>query len=201
MTPQCATIAAEAGANAVGMILSPARRHVSHEQARAIVSVLSPSVTRVGVFVDVPPDEVERVAKDIRLTEVQLHGDESPQACAHLQRAGLSVIKAFRIADRVDRDQLARYADVTSAILLDTRVEGVMGGTGRPFPWEAAAGLAPAFRIIVAGGLDADNVTRAIDVVHPFGVDVTSGVETDGRKDPKKVRAFVENVRQWERTA
>jgi phosphoribosylanthranilate isomerase len=131
---------------------------------------------------------------------VQLHGGESPETCETLRQRGHRVIKAFRVADRVDRDLLERYR-AASAILLDTHVPGVMGGTGQTFTWAVAEGLSADRRLIVAGGLDPDNVTAALDLLRPYAVDVTSGVEyaaRDGRKDPGKVRAFVDAVRAWD---
>ncbi len=196
MTPEDAAIAAAAGADAIGLIFAPARRQVSLARAREIIAALPPFVATVGVFVDAPTDETELLARDLRLTAVQLHGDEPPEVCLTLQRRGIKVIKAVRVADPVNRDLLAPYP-MASAILLDTYVEGLAGGTGKTFPWEVAAGLSRDFRLIVAGGLTPGNVRRALDILRPYGVDVTSGVETDGRKDPQKVRAFIEQVRQW----
>ncbi|MGH2373292.1 MAG: phosphoribosylanthranilate isomerase [bacterium] len=199
-TPADVETAAAAGADAIGMIFAEARRQVTFDQAREIVAAVPPFVSTVGVFVNAPVDEVERLASDLRLSAVQLHGDESPEECVTLQRRGIQVIKALPGGDRIAREMLARYP-MAAALLLDTRVEGLAGGTGRTFPWQAAAGLSSEFRIIVAGGLTPENVTQALEVLDPYGVDVTSGVETDGRKDPNKVRAFVARVREWERRA
>ncbi len=199
-TPEDALTAAAAGADAIGVILTPARRQVTVNGAREIVAALPPFVTPVGVFVDASPDDVEAVARHLRLGAVQLHGDESPDACATLRDRGITVIKAVRVDDRLDRRLVVARYPAASAILLDTRVEGVHGGTGVTFPWDVAAGLSRDVRLIVAGGLTPENVTRALDTLDPYGVDVTSGVEADGRKDPEKVRAFVERVREWERT-
>ncbi len=199
MTPEAAAAAAAAGADAVGLVFAPYRRQVTPAQAREIIVSLPPFITAVGLFVDARADEVESVARDLCLGAVQLHGDEPPEVCERLRRRGLRVIKAIHVADRVDREHLARYT-AAAALLLDTRVEGQPGGTGRTFPWEVATGLSADFRIVVAGGLTPDNVTRALGTLRPYGVDVTSGVETDGRKDPGKIRAFVDQVREWERT-
>lgn len=198
--PEDALIAVDAGADAIGVILAKARRQVTPEQARAIVAAIPPFVTPVGVFVDAVVDEVDRLARSLGLAAVQLHGDESPEACESLRERGHRVIKAFRIAGQVDRALLARYR-AASAILLDTHVPGVMGGSGQTFTWAAAAGLSADRRLIVAGGLDPDNVTAALDLLQPYAVDVTSGVERqgrDGRKDPVKVQAFVDAVRAWD---
>ncbi len=198
MTPEAARAAAAAGADAIGLVFAPYRRQITPALAREIIISLPPFITTVGLFVDAQADEVESVARDLCLGAVQLHGEEPPEVCEQLRRRGLRVIKAIHVADRLDREHLARYA-AAAALLLDTRVEGLPGGTGRTFPWEVAAGLSADFRIVVAGGLTPDNVTRALDTLRPYGVDVTSGVETDGRKDPAKIRAFVDHVRAWER--
>jgi phosphoribosylanthranilate isomerase len=199
MTPEAAAAAAAAGADAIGLVFAPYRRQVTPAQAREIIVSLPPLITTVGLFVDAPADEVESVARDLCLGAVQLHGDEPPAVCDQLRRRGLRVIKAIHVAGRLDRGHLAGYAAV-AALLLDTHVDGLPGGTGRTFRWEVAAGLSADFRIIGAGGLTPDNVTRALDTLRPYGVDVTSGVETDGRKDPVKIHAFVDRVRAWERT-
>jgi len=199
MTPEAAAAAAAAGADAIGLVFAPYRRQVTPAQAREIIASLPPFITTVGLFVDAPADEVESVARDLCLGAVQLHGDEPPAVCDQLRRRGLRVIKAIHVAGRLDREHLADYA-AAAALLLDTHVDGLPGGTGRTFPWEVAAGLSADFRIVVAGGLTPDNVTRALDTLRPYGVDVTSGVETDGRKDPVKIHAFVDQVRAWERT-
>lgn len=200
MTPESAAAAAEAGADAIGLVLGPGRRQVTPAQAREIVEALPPLVASVGVFVNPPVSEVGELAQMLRLSAVQLHGDEPPEACLLLRRSGLHVIKAIHVAERLDRDLLVRYR-AASAVLLDTKIDGLAGGSGRTFPWHLAEGFSSQFRIIVAGGLDPSNVRRALDVLRPYGVDVTSGVETDGRKDLQKVRAFVEQVRRWEQEA
>lgn len=197
MTSEIAAVAAEAGADAIGLVFAPSRRRVTIEQASAIVAELRPFVAAVGVFVDMPADEVETTARGLPLDAVQLHGDESPEMCSLLRRQGIRVIKALRVGDRVDEDLLGRYRQA-SAVMLDTKVDGLAGGSGRAFDWEAARGLSDRFPIFLSGGLTPDNVGRALDIVRPYGVDVSSGVETDGRKSPEKIRQFIERVRQWE---
>lgn len=196
-TPRVAAVAAQAGADAIGLVFAPSRRRVSIEEASAIIAGLPPFVAAVGVFVDMPPDEVEATARGLPLDAVQLHGDEPPEMCALLRRQGIRVIKAVRVADRVDVDLLDRYRSV-AALMLDTRVDGLAGGSGRTFDWEVARGLNDRYPIVLSGGLTPENIGRALDVVRPYGVDVSSGVETDGSKDPEKIRQFIERVRQWE---
>lgn len=197
MSPEIAAVAAEAGADAIGLVFAPSRRRVSIEHASAIVGALPPFVAAVGVFVDSPADEVEAIARGLPLDGVQLHGDEPPEMCAWLQHQGIRVIKAVPVADRVDEALLSRYRKA-SAVMLDTKVDGLAGGSGRSFDWEVARGTSGRFPIVLSGGLTPDNVGRALDIVRPYGVDVSSGVETDGHKDPAKIRMFTERVRQWE---
>jgi phosphoribosylanthranilate isomerase len=198
MTPQVAAAAAEAGADAVGFIFAPSRRRVSVEQAAAIAAVLPPFVARVGVFVDARAEEMEAAARAVPLDVVQLHGAEPPELVAALRRRGLGVVKALRVADRLDPEDLERYRPA-SAVMLDTKVDGPAGGSGQPFPWEVARGVSDRFTIILSGGLRAENVAEALAIVRPYGVDVSSGVESDGRKDPDKIRQFMDEVRRWER--
>ncbi len=188
-----ALVAAEAGANAIGLVFAPSRRHVSVEDARAIASAAPPFLTKVGVFVDEDPSRVNELATACGLDLVQLHGQESPDVCAASTRP---VIKAIRVADASSLAQLEGYH--VAAFLLDAAVPGVAGGSGRTFDWALAAPAARAARVILSGGLTPENVQDALSRVRPFGVDVSSGVETSGRKDPEKIRTFIGRVRDWE---
>lgn len=193
-TPEAARAAADAGADAVGLVFAPSRRRVSVEQAKAIVAVLPPFVSRVGVFVDEAPERIAAIAETCGLDVLQLHGDEPPEACQWFPR---KVIKAIRIRGPESLEDLERYQ--VDAFLLDTFVPGEPGGTGRTFDWGIARAAASRFRVILSGGLTPENVTQALEVVRPYGVDVSSGVETGGAKDPEKIRAFIAAVRGWER--
>ncbi|MDQ7842769.1 MAG: phosphoribosylanthranilate isomerase [Armatimonadota bacterium] len=188
-----AVAAAEAGADAIGLVFAPGRRQVTVDQARAIVAALPPFVTRVGVFVDEDPARIREVAASVPLDLVQLHGSESPRYCAAL---GLPVIKAVRMRDRTSGAALGEYR--VAGFLLDSFEPNLAGGTGKPFPWALAAGLRAPAPLILAGGLTAENVGEALEIVRPYGVDVSSGVETDGRKDPAKIREFIRRVRLWD---
>ncbi len=191
--PDAARAAAEAGADAVGFVFAPSRRRVTVEQAAALAAILPPFVARVGVFVDETRERILEAVAACGLSAVQLHGDEPPELCRALP---VPVIKAVRVADARSLEALGRYR--VSAFLLDAYAPGSPGGTGRTFDWDLAAGLGREHRIILSGGLNAANVTDALARVRPYGVDVSSGVETDGRKDPAKIRAFVEAVRRWD---
>ncbi len=192
-TLEDARAAAEAGADAVGFVFwPPSRRYVDPAEAARIARVLPPFVVRVGVFVNEPPEVVEEVARHVGLDAVQLHGDEPPEVCARLRRR---VIKAIRARNINSLREAAAYP--VSALLLDTYVPDTYGGTGRTFDWSLAEAARHLDRpLILSGGLTPTNVVEAIRRVRPYGVDVSSGVERDGRKDPEKIRAFIAAVRR-----
>lgn len=188
-------MAAEAGADAIGLVFAPSRRQVTLAEACRIAAELPPFVTRVGVFVDADLDRVREVVDAVRLEMVQLHGSESPEYCVAL---GLRVIKAIRMRDAHSVEAMAGYR--VAGFLLDSFEPDLAGGTGKAFNWALAAGLHPPAPIILAGGLTPENVQEALETARPYGVDVSSGVETGGRKDPGKIREFVARVREWNRT-
>ena len=188
-----ALAAVEAGADAIGLVFyAKSSRAVSVEQAAEIVQALPPFVTSVGLFVNMPREQVLAVLQQVPLDLLQFHGDESPAEC---EGYGRPYIKALRV--RPGENVAAAMAPYAGArgILLDTFVEGVPGGTGAAFDWS----LVPqgvARPIILAGGLEAHNVAAAIRQVRPYAVDVSGGVEASkGIKDAGKIRAFVKSVR------
>jgi phosphoribosylanthranilate isomerase len=188
-----ALLAAELGAFAIGMIFWPGSpRHVTAASARAIVDALPPNLEAVGVFVDQPVSEVVNIAADAGLHRVQLHGCENVGDYA---TADLPLVKAVALRDQDSaNDALALPSSVL--VLLDAHDPVKRGGTGRTIDWTLAARVAAAREIVLSGGLHADNVRDAIDSVHPFAVDVSSGVEqSPGRKDPAKLRVFFAAVR------
>ncbi|MDR7522443.1 MAG: phosphoribosylanthranilate isomerase [Armatimonadota bacterium] len=188
-----AAAAAEAGADAIGLIFAASRRQVDASRARRIAAALPPFVTKVGVVVNEPLDRLRALVEAVRLDAVQLHGDEGPAYCQAVRDAGVTVIKAIRVAGPLDAARLRALP--VAAVLLDTHRPGVRGGTGEPFDWRWAVPVASAMPVILSGGLSPENVAAGIAAVRPYGVDVSSGVETDGRKDPGKIRAFVAAVR------
>lgn len=185
--------AVEYGADALGFVFfDKSPRNISPQTAALIASELPPFVTTVGVFVNESPDRIRAVSDEVRLSCVQLHGDESPEFCASL---GLKVIKALRVRDKADINMLRAYS--VSAYLLDTFKEGVPGGTGETFDWEIALEAKKLGRIILSGGLTPENVKDAIELVRPYAVDVSSGIEIKpGRKDPDKVLKFIQRVKR-----
>lgn len=189
-TEAAARAAAEAGADAVGFVFYPrSPRYVSPERAAQLTHLLPPFVARVGVFVNAPVAVVERISDQVGLDLVQLHGDEPPEVCARMPRR---VIKAVRVDGPQALERARHYP--ACALLLDAHVPDRYGGTGRRFDWSLVRGLDRP--VILSGGLTPDNVAQAVRQVRPYAVDVSSGVETDGDKDPRKVAAFVRAVRQ-----
>lgn len=188
-----ALVAAEAGADAIGLVFYPkSPRAVSVQQALNIVAALPPFVTTVGLFVNASRSEISATLDTVPLDMLQFHGDESPADCEGFCRPWY---KALRVQTGEDvQRQAARYAGA-SAILLDTFVAGVPGGTGEIFDWSLIPADLPK-PLILAGGLTCGNVQQAVAEVRPFAVDVSGGVElSKGIKDAASVREFVRLVR------
>ena len=193
-TLEDALTAIEAGADALGFVFySASPRHVSPEQAADIIRKLPPFVQTVGLFVDEKMTVVNAIADHCRLDLIQLHGEETPAYCESVNRR---VIKAFRVKDISTLDLMVPYH--VSGYLLDAWSPDAHGGTGQVFNWDIAAEAVLGGRnIILAGGLTPENITESIRKVHPYGVDVSSGVEyAPGRKDAFKVRRFAELAKQ-----
>ena len=193
--PATAVVAAEAGADAIGLIFAPSRRRVTAAQAREIAAALPPFVTKVGVFVDEERGRIEELIAACGLGAVQLHGAEPLEFCVGFR---VPVVKAIRVKDASSLEQMTAYQ--VDAFLLDTFDASALGGTGRTFDWTLAIQAARTHRTILSGGMTPVNVVEALTRVVPYGVDVSSGVETDGRKDHAKIRDFIRRVREWDRT-
>ncbi|HEY5683038.1 MAG TPA: phosphoribosylanthranilate isomerase [Sulfuricaulis sp.] len=189
-----AIAAAEAGADAIGLVFEPkSPRSVKPEQALIITRALPPFVTVVGLFVNAASDTVKTILKRVPLDLLQFHGDETPEQCRRYPRP---YIKTIHMRDDVNlHDHARRYADA-EGLLLDTAVANVAGGSGQVFDWNRVpSGLDKP--VILAGGLTPENVAEAVHTVRPFAVDVSSGVEqSKGIKDAKKISAFIEAVRK-----
>ncbi|NDY42520.1 phosphoribosylanthranilate isomerase [Dissulfurirhabdus thermomarina] len=189
-----AVAVAAAGADAVGLVFAESPRRVSMETARGIVAALPPFVQSVGVFVDEDPARVAEVAAACGLDLLQFHGEEPPAYCA---RFAPRAVKARRVRSADDIEALRPYEAAVRAFLLDAWAPDAHGGTGRTFDWALAVRAVRelARPVILAGGLDPENVGRAVARVRPWAVDVSSGVErAPGRKDPARVAAFVRAV-------
>ena len=189
---QDAIIAADYGADAIGFVFAKSIRKVSKEKVRAIVRKLPPFVTTVGLFVDETAEEIEAAYRFCGLDAVQLHGNEPPNIINKLK--DIKTIKAFRIQNEKDIIPIKKYKP--HAILLDGYSENQMGGTGTSFDWKIVKKLKTTTPIIVAGGLTPLNVSQAIKIVNPYGVDVSSGVERDrGVKDKRLIKKFIDAVK------
>ena len=191
-----ALAAAEAGADALGFnFWKGSPRYISPGAARKILRQLPPLVVPVGLFVNERNSTVIKVAKDLGLTTVQLHGDETPGAVRALTRRGISVIKALALGETFKISELKRFADA-EMFLLDAAVPGRRGGTGKLADWSMAQLAARHANILLAGGLTPGNVAKAVNVVRPFGVDVSSGVERrPGIKNISKMREFIRRAK------
>ncbi len=194
--------AARAGADAIGLVFyPPSPRYVSPRQAAGIIAALPPFVTTVGLFVNAPADRIAALLEQVPLDMLQFHGDESPEYCAGFRRPW---IKALRMRDGVDPlAEADRYgAAGARGLLVDSYVPGVPGGTGERFDWDRLPAN-PSLPLVLAGGLDPDNVAEAVRRARPWAVDVSGGVEiigVDGRrqggvKDPGAVSAFIRAAR------
>ncbi len=188
--PTDALVAAELGADALGFVFAPSPRRVTPDEARAVIRRLPPLVQTVGVFVNEPLDKVEAIRDYCGLDLIQLHGDEDE---AYAARFGRRAIKAVRVGPGSEPDVRA-FPEAT--LLLDALSPDGRGGLGQSFDWNLAVGPARRRPIILAGGLNPDNVTRAIKTVRPFAVDVNSGVEAEaGRKDHEKLARFIHRAK------
>lgn len=198
-----ALAAAEAGADFIGLVFAQSPRQVTPDEARQIVDAITKrgcAVKIVGVFVNTPASQVNACADLCHLDWIQLSGDEPWEYCRQINR---QVIKAIRLGGQSSEDVCAELSlgasmlsTQTFVALLDSEVKSKYGGTGVAFDWSLAKLVAMRFPVIMAGGLTPENVTEAIQIVAPWGVDVSSGVEVEGVKDAAKIRAFIDAVRK-----
>ncbi len=188
-----AMAAVDFGADALGFVFfqgSP--RFIPYKEAAAIIKKLPSFITTIGVFVDERPEQIEKIIALASIDVVQLHGNEPPAICNFSRR----IIKAIRVKSLESLDPLINYKDMVSAFLLDTFTPDIFGGTGQIFNWDVATYAKQFGRIILAGGLNPDNIAEAIKRVNPYGVDVSSGIESKkGKKDYKKMKLFIEKAK------
>lgn len=187
-----AQAATQAGCDAIGLVFyGPSPRYVDVEQAKAIVSSLPPFIAAVGLFVDASASEIRDVLSQVRLDLLQFHGEETPEEC---RQYGIPYIKAVRVRESTSLLQYAAAYEDARALLLDTYKEGTAGGTGEVFDWNLIPGNLHK-PVILAGGLNPENVAEAIRRVRPFAVDVSGGVEkSKGIKDAAQIAAFMQGV-------
>jgi phosphoribosylanthranilate isomerase len=189
--PDDALAAVEYGADALGFVFyEKSPRYIIPETAAHIIKVLPPFITTVGVFVDETKKKINEIIHVAGLNIVQLHGDESQEMCANWSR----VVKAFRIKEFTDLERLRDFN--VSAYLLDAYDPDLPGGTGQVFNWDIALEATKFGKVILAGGLNPDNIARAVTRVRPYAVDVSSGVEkTKGKKDMYKMKLLIERTK------
>jgi len=179
------------GADAIGFIFyEQSPRYVTPDVAEEIIHFLPPFVSVVGVFVDQDEDHINTIARQCRLDIIQLHGDESPSFCMKFTHR---VIKAFSVKSEEDVQAMSAYRGHVSAVLLDTKVENVKGGTGKTFDWGLAINAKEYdLPLILSGGINETNVKKAVALVNPYAVDLCSGVEREpGLKDYNKMQGFL----------
>ena len=175
----------------IGFIFAKSKRQVTPEQAAELIAPLNGDTKTVGVFVNAPIEEVRKIAGTLNLNAVQLHGDEDAEYISSLRGIGCEIWKAIRIRDGGDINDISG----TQKLLLDKFKETEYGGSGETFDWSSVGKINTDKPIILAGGLTSENVLRGIEIFKPYAVDVSSAVETDGFKDEKKIREFINTVR------
>ena len=187
-----AMVAAECGADFIGFCFAPARRRVEPAVAREIATQVPSFPSRVGLFVNESPELVNQVADEVGLDYVQLCGDETPDYIGQINRPAIKSIPVTGAGSlRVAQD----YRDRGATVLFDAHSPGERGGTGISFDWGIFSERRPEFPFVLAGGLNPHNVCEAIRIAKPWGVDVSSGVEIDGRKDSNLIAEFVQAAR------
>lgn len=192
-TADDARAAVDHGADAIGLVFyARSPRSVTVQQAQQIVAAVPPFITVVALFVDEPADGISRILSSVPVDLVQFHGDETPAFC---QQFGRPWIKALRVRPGVELEALCKDYQAGRGILLDSWQDGVPGGTGKSFDWDLAARTLP-LPVVLAGGLNEDNVGEAMARLRPAAVDVSGGVErAPGVKDSGKIERFVAAVR------
>lgn len=184
------------GCDAIGLVFyEKSPRCVTPNRAAEIVAILPPFVNAVGLFVDAPAERVRAIMQEVRLDVLQFHGEESPAYC---RQFGMPYLKAVRVRPETNLLQYAADFAEARALLLDAYIEGTPGGTGQTFDWALIPRDLPR-PVILAGGLNADNVGEAVRLARPYAVDVSGGVEKEkGIKDAAKIAAFMRGVRDGE---
>lgn len=179
----------------VGFILAPSKRRVELDVLYQLSAMVNPRIQRVGVFVDEEPEVIVRLVQEGVIDIAQLHGAESEDYCYQLQQQGIPCWKAIRVRTAEDIQKLPSYP--VEAILFDAFSHIAQGGTGEAFPHDWLTYYALDLPYLIAGGVTANNAALLAETYHPFGLDVSSGIESDGYKDNTKMTAFMEAVKTY----
>ncbi len=189
-----AFMALEEGADALGFLFAPSPRRLTPDEVAFITRVLPPFVSVTGVFVNEPVQTVLDSARKCALDTLQFHGEETADYCRLFK--GYRLIKAFGAAPSLSYEKVSHLP--VNAFLLDTRYEKIRGGGGKVFDWELARSFSGREHpLILAGGLNSENVYSALERLNPYAVDVSSGVEINGKKERKKIRELISEVRRY----
>lgn len=203
-TEEQAIAAAEAGADFIGLVFAQSRRQITAAQAEKIVTALKKNGAKtetIGVFVNARAGTVNRVVEKCQLDRVQLSGDEPWEYCRKIKKP---IVKVMRVSRNKRSEQVYKDLEYGTKLLKDHRLTFLLdsnareryGGTGMTFDWKLAVPIARKFPVIIAGGLNPDNVAKAVKLISPWGVDVSTGVETRGIKDIDKIKKFIEAVKE-----
>ncbi|WP_226037168.1 phosphoribosylanthranilate isomerase [Aquibacillus saliphilus] len=191
-TEAAAQQAVQSGADFIGFVFADSKRKIDGRDAKRIAETIPATVKKVGVFVNEQAQKVNQLADDVGLDYVQLHGDETPEFCKQIS---YPIIKAFQITSSSDLEKLVNYS--CDYYLLDSPAGKYRGGNGETFNWNLVKDLPNiGQKVILAGGLHVDNIRQAITEVGPDGVDVSSGVETEGIKDLEKIATFITEAKK-----
>ena len=185
------------GADALGFIFYPnSPRYIHPDIVEEIAMFLPPFILLVGVFVNQDINDIKRISNQCRLDLIQLHGEESTTTCLDIKKR---VIKSIRVSEPDDLTIIPQYQGAVSAILLDTKVPGMPGGTGQTFDWGLALNAKDYdIPLILSGGINSNNIDKAITLVNPYAIDLSSGVEKEpGIKDYQKMQSVIEKVKQF----
>ncbi|HBG92787.1 MAG: N-(5'-phosphoribosyl)anthranilate isomerase [Nitrospirae bacterium RIFOXYB2_FULL_43_5] len=188
-----AMAATDFGADALGFVFfKKSPRYISPANAKKIIKRLPPFISTVGVFVNENKKNIEKIVLQTGINIIQLHGDETPKAC----NLSKPVIKAIRVKSIETLELVSKYKDKVSVFLLDTYTPEVFGGSGQVFNWDIAVEAKKFGRVILSGGLSTENIEKAVRLVHPYAVDVSSGVEAEkGKKNHLKMKLFIEKAK------
>lgn len=188
---ETALAAVEYGADAIGFVFAESKRKITADKARSIISLLPKNIIKVGVFVNESKENIARISSYVGLTHIQLHGDETKEFCDSIT---IPVIKAVSISNKESLKKVEGFP--CEYLLVDGPKGKYRGGNGLAFDWNLLeSSLIKDKKIILAGGLSEENVDEAIRLIKPYMVDVSSGVETEGKKDVKKIKVFIKKAK------